>query len=219
MINLFSLAPFKQRFDQTHPLDQVNPQVSSAVKLPEQQSATHFVRAAHSEDLSNIATLLSESFYPAHGLMSWFSPLFRLGIYQDLRGRITTSAKQLCLVALQGSSGPQPSGYEALVGTVEVTLRSLTPYQCSSPKYPYISNLAVKKEFRRQGIAQHLLLACARTVQGWGYQDLYLHVLEDNQPARQLYARSGYQLDRADPVWTASLLHQPQRLLLRNQLR
>ena len=219
MINPFSLTPLKQAFNQTRHLDQGVSQVPSpATGKSQGQSTAHFVRAARLEDLSNIATLLSESFYPADGLTSWFSPLLRLGIYQDLRGRITTSAKHLCLVAFQGDPSLQP-GRQSLAGTVEVTLRSLTPWQGSLSKYPYISNLAVKGEFRRQGIAQHLLLTCARSVQEWGYQDLYLHVLEDNQAARQLYAKAGYQQERSDPTWTAYLLRQPQRLLLRKRLK
>jgi len=163
--------------------------------------------------------LLTESFYPANGLMGQFSPLLRLGIYQDLRSRATsTASSQVCLVAVQKPAS-QTGGYTRPAGTVEVTLRSLSPWQIAIPKYPYISNLAVEAKSRRQGIAQRLLLACESTALEWGFQDLYLHVLENNQAARQLYSKIGYQVHRVDPHWAAILLKQPQRLLLHKQLK
>jgi len=179
---------------------------------------TQFIRAARQEDLSNIASLLTESFYPANGLAGWFSPLLRLGVYQDLRSHLTTTSGQACFVAVQGTPS-QPGDYCQLAGTVEVTLRSLSPWRLAIPKYPYISNLAVEGTYRRQGIAHRLLLACERTVLEWGFQDLYLHVLENNRAARQLYAKIGYQIHRIDPHWTAILLNQPQRLLLHKRLK
>lgn len=176
---------------------------------------TQFIRAARPEDLLNIATLLSESFYPPSDLMSWLLPLLRLGIYHELRGRLGTSLNRACLVAIRGDTAG-PSGYHALAGTIEVAVRS--PSVWSVLKSPYISNLAVKVDCRRQGIARHLLLACEQTVVQWGFQDLYLHVLENNLPARELYAKAGYHLHRIDPLWTTFLFKQPQRLLLHKRL-
>lgn len=176
---------------------------------------TQFIRAARPEDLSNIATLLSESFYPPSGAISWLLPLLRLGIYHDLRGRLVTSLNRACLVAIRGDTAGS-SGYHALAGTIEVAVRS--PSAWSALKSPYVSNLAVKVDCQRQGIAQDLLLACEQTVGQWGFQDLYLHVLENNLPARELYAKAGYRLHRIDPLWTTCLFKQPQRLLLYKRL-
>lgn len=181
--------------------------------------ATQFIRAARREDLSDIASLLTQSFYPASGLMGWFSPLLRMGVYQDLRSRVDPAvSRQICLVATQRDGASESDGYCGLVGTVEVTLRCLSPWQLAISKSPYISNLAVAAKCRRQGIAQRLLLACERTVLEWGFQDLYLHVLENNQAARQLYSKIGYQVHRIDPHWTTILLKQPQRLMLHKRL-
>lgn len=190
-------------------------QLSSAVTPLGQGFETRFIRAARPEDLSNIATLLSESFYPASGLINWLLPLLRLGIYQDLRGRLGTSSNRACLVAIRGDTAGAPDD-DALAGTVEVAVRS--PSAWSVPKSPYISNLAVKVDCRRQGIAQDLLLACEQTVVQWGFQDLYLHVLENNLPARDLYTKAGYHLHHIDPLWTTCLFKQPQRLLLHKRL-
>jgi ribosomal protein S18 acetylase RimI-like enzyme len=144
----------------------------------------------------------------------------RLGIYQDLRSRLlSNSPNHACLVGVQKRSARQAPAQGWVVGTVEVTLRPLSPWQSYALKSPYISNLAVKTNCRRQGIAQRLLLACERTVREWGLQDLYLHVLDNNQPALQLYLKAGYQLQEADPLWTTYFFKRPRRLLLHKQLR
>lgn len=108
---------------------------------------------------------------------------------------------------------PTATGYrEELVGTVELALR--TSWQPGSSQYPYISNLAVSHSCRRQGVARQLLLACERTSLEWGYSNLYLHVLENNHQARQLYLKAGYQFSQAESDLLSWLLGRPKRLFL-----
>lgn len=185
--------------------------------LASNESPNSLIRAARLEDLPSLAALLAESFYPPGSWMSWLSPLLQMGIHQELRSRLhSTTPNHLCLVAIQEAPGSADSN---VIGTVEVALRVLSPWQLSASKHPYISNLAVKSDYRRQKVAQHLLLACEQTVLEWGFQDLYLHVLENNQPARQLYAKVGYQEQCVDCVWPHQfLLGQPRRLLLHKHL-
>ncbi len=175
------------------------------------------IRATRLEDLPSLVVLLAESFYPPGSWMSWLSPLLQMGIHQELRGRMrSTSLNHACLVALQDVPGSSADGNVA--GTVEVALRTLLPWQFSASKHPYISNLAVKPNYRRQRVAQHLLLACEQRVLEWGFRDLYLHVLENNQPAQQLYAKVGYKVQCIDCIWPQFLLGQPRRLLLHKHL-
>lgn len=180
-------------------------------------STSFRIRAAQLEDLPSLAVLLAESFYPPGSWMSWLSPLLQMGVYQELRGRLrSTSLNHVCLVA--GQDAPSTSVKSNVAGTVEVALRMLSPWQLSASKHPYISNLAVKPDYRRQRVAQHLLLACEQTVLEWGFRDLYLHVLENNLPARQLYIKVGYQEKCIDDIWPQSLFGQPRRLLLHKHL-
>lgn len=179
----------------------------------------HFsVRGAQALDLTNLADILADSFHSRTGIAGWAYPLLRLGIYEDLRNRLRSTPPQYkCLVAV--AAIPTTTGVcEQIAGTVEIALRFPPSWQPRGSKYPYISNLAVKTSCRRQGAAKQLLLACERTALEWGYSDLYLHVLENNHQARQLYLKSGYQLRQVEPNYGAWLLGHPKRLLLQKHL-
>lgn len=177
------------------------------------------IRAAKLEDLTGIAEILADSFHSQQGILGWAYPLLRLGIYEDLRNRMhSASPHHICLVAAEDG--------DKLAGTVEMGLRSIehwasdgkaNPYRVRSP-YPYLSNLAVHPTQRRRGVAEQLLLSCERAAMTWGVQDLYLHVLENNHQARQLYFKVGYRLHKVDASWSAWLLKKPRQLLLHKHL-
>jgi len=176
------------------------------------------IRAAQPKDVSQLADILADSFHSPHGIKRWAYPLLRLGIYEDLRSRLrSTSPNYLCLVAV-ASTPAQAGSPEYLAGTVEMTLRSSLSWQLRGSQYPYISNLAVHSSYRRQGVAQQLLISCERTALEWGFQDIYLHVLENNDQARKLYIKRGYHLQQVDPDWSHWLFNQPRRLFLHKQL-
>ena len=167
------------------------------------------IRAAHFDDLEGLADVLAQSFHPRQGF-SWMYPVLRLGIYEDLRSRLRSSSPHYaCLVALIPAT---PEKEEEVIGTVEVALR--TVWLATHSQYPYISNLAVKAAYRRQGIAQKLLLKCEQVAGDWGFQEISLHVLDNNEQARRLYLKSGYRLHKAENSLSSWLFKRPQRLLL-----
>lgn len=181
-------------------------------------SASHFtIRTAQARDLATLAEILTDSFHPPTGFMSWAAPILRLGIYEDLRNRLRSPTPHYaCFVAV--ASIPTATGYrEELAGTVEVALRP-SSWQPRASQYPYISNLAVSESCRRQGVARQLLLACERTSLEWGYSDLFLHVLDNNHQARQLYLKAGYELRQAESHYSTWLFGQPRRLFLHKHL-
>ncbi|NEQ22919.1 MAG: GNAT family N-acetyltransferase [Microcoleus sp. SIO2G3] len=162
--------------------------------------------------------MLTDSFHSRSGIMGWAYPVLRLGIYEDLRNRLRSTAPHyVCFVALAVISSVGGSR-EELAGTVEITLRSPSSWQPRHSQYPYISNLAVSKSCRRRGVAKQLLSACEQTALDWGFPDIYLHVLENNHQARQLYLKTGYQLYQIEPSYGAWLLGHPKRLLLQKHL-
>ena len=47
-----------------------------------------------------------------------------------------------------------------------------------------------------------------------GISDLYVHVAVDNEPAKNLYLKSGFVYESDEPAWQARFLDRPRRILL-----
>jgi ribosomal protein S18 acetylase RimI-like enzyme len=179
------------------------------------------VRIADANDLTQLADILASSFHSREGFVDWVYPVLRLGIYEDLKNRLRSKTEHyICLVAelVSHQENGLANDPELIAGTVELALRSRFAWQLRSSDYPYLSNLAVNPEYRRQGIAQQLLSSCEQTAREWGLSEIYLHVLENNHAARQLYYQAGYRLEQVEWDWSCWLLGQPRRLFLRKQL-
>ena len=167
------------------------------------------IRPVESTDLKNLCEVLAKCFHPPQGLMAWAHPLLKLGIYEDLRSRLRSpDSHYLCLVALVSMD---------VSGTVEMTLRSPSSTM-GSVKHPYIANLAVGENYRRKGIARKLLQQCERKALTWGFTEIYLHVLDNNYQARQLYHNCGYRLYQVESSYLVDLWGGPKRLLLHKMI-
>ncbi|XP_051120551.1 uncharacterized protein LOC127244180 isoform X2 [Andrographis paniculata] len=78
----------------------------------------------------------------------------------------------------------------------------------------YISNVCVAKELHRNGLGYELIQESKRVAEHWGIRDLYVHVAVDNEGAKNLYLKSGFELESEEPAWQARFLNRPRRLLL-----
>lgn len=171
------------------------------------------IRTVQPQDLDEIAGILVDSFPLYPSFLPWLAPIIRMGIYEDLRSRTrSTMPNYACLVAIDTTQQN-----ELIVGTVEIGSRTSNPWQPRTSQYVYLSNLAVRQEFRRQGVAQQLLLSCEPYVRTWGYHNIYLHVLETNQAAKALYFKLGYRLEEMQPSWDW-FLGKPRRMFLRKEV-
>lgn len=186
-------------------------------KTEEKISASYvIVRAARTSDLKRVAEVLTLCFHPPEGIISWVYPLLKLGVYEDLRTRLRAASPHYqSLVACHQVITSSTNKQEEIIGTVEISLRCEWPTTRNSA---YISNLAVSSHCRRQGIARKLLLKCEEIALQWGFEELYLHVLENNNVAKQLYLNSGYQLHRIDFSLSSWLFGSPRRLCLIKKL-
>ncbi len=187
---------------------------SSSFFLPAAKTSHHSqtnsfqVRRAQLKDLSQVADVLTHSFHSAEGVGILMYPFLKLGIYEDVRSRLCSDrAYYACLVATEIAT-------EKVVGTVELSLSEPEGWIPKQYQSTYISNLAVSQAHRRQGVAQRLLRGCEQISLQWGYQDIYLHVLENNFGAQKLYEQAGYRLCRVEPSITSWLFNQPRRVLL-----
>ena len=198
------------------------------------------VRSVQQQDLVSLAEVLVNSFHSKEGILGLFYPLLRMGIYEDLRSRLRNNThRYACLVAVQAAT-PETLNAAHLhqlasvpgmgdlfeisvkgrpIGTVELTVRSSQLWLTrQSTGYVYLSNLAVQAEYRCHGVAQQLLQACEQTALDWGFENIYLHVLENNPSARRLYRKAGYQLHEVEAGIGTWLMGQPKQLFLRKVL-
>ena len=171
------------------------------------------IRNALASDISDIAETVVYSFYNYSGIFNLLYPLLQLTVGEDLRFRLhSSSALYRCLVATITDEQSRPS----IAGTVEISLKN--SFWSPHSQYPYISNLAVKDIYRRQGIARQLLEKCESIAGSWGYDAVQLHVLNHNNSAKELYLSSGYQIIREETSWNGTFFYSSSRLLLRKKI-
>ena len=175
------------------------------------------IRPAQLEDINKLGDVLTQSFHPRSGFIFWFYPLLKLGVCEDLRTRLRSSMPNYtCLVAIKPSN-QLTAEIEQIVGTVELSVRN-TYYWCSRKQYPYIANLAVTHNQRRKGVASQLLSKCEQIAYSWGFENIYLHVLENNHQAKELYFRYGYTINQVENTLSSLLTGNPRRLFLQKSL-
>ena len=183
---------------------------SSPVPTKFIQKTTIQIRFADLKDVKALADVLVQSFHLSENWFSWFYPLLKLGICEDLRTRLRSKSPYYqCLVAVILEK-------EEVIGTAEICLRD---WFLSQKRACYISNLAVSSSYRRQGIAKQLLLKCEKVAEEWNCELLHLHVLEDNLAAKQLYLTNGYRSQRVENSLQSWLFKQPRRLLLEKKVK
>jgi ribosomal protein S18 acetylase RimI-like enzyme len=185
--------------------------------------STTIVRPASLNDLSQIGELLTLSFNNFNDFTFWIYPLFKLGVCQDLRGRIQTQENQaknsdsLCLVAVFISKLGKEIN-QSVVGTVELSFLSTSRW-FGKQKYAYISNLAVSKNYRRQGIASKLLHQCEIIAQQKNLPQISLHVLASNKIGQEVYFKNGYDLQQVETDLYSLFVTSKRRLLLTKSLK
>ncbi|WP_460200789.1 GNAT family N-acetyltransferase [Scytonema sp. NUACC21] len=191
------------------------PYQEPATEVAHNASSKFQIRAATAADLTGVAQIIAESFHSQNGILGWLFPLLRLGIYEDLRHRLASSTPHhVCLVAVNTTSIKA----DDLVGTIELGVRFNDSWSEVSRSFLYLSNLAVNPTYRRKGAASDLLLACEKVALNWGFQDLYLHVLENNHQARQLYFKLGYRVYKVESYLNAFFLRRSRQILLHKHL-
>jgi ribosomal protein S18 acetylase RimI-like enzyme len=181
------------------------------------------IRSVREDEIPYVAEIITRCFHFDRGWMSWFTPLFKLGIAEDLRHRLRSHVsssyhssqlpQQVCSIALYTDRGQSQ-----VIGTIEVGVRNPHYRHPAHHRYVYISNLAVSRDFRRRGVAQELLKNCEQLTKSWGFSELHLHVMGNNDRGRNLYRKLGYEIVSSEYGWSIIPWRRPERLFLRKQL-
>jgi GNAT superfamily N-acetyltransferase len=181
-----------------------------------EEPVPYSVRPATTADINSLAKLLVFGFYAEVNqsiLSSWLYPLLCWSIRLDLASKLTEkSVDSICLVAADQNS-------KQAIATIELHFRKIGSFWSTSVKSAYLSSLAVDPNFRRNGIASLLIENAEIIAKEKGYVEMYLHVIKENKPARQLYQKLNYCLSKSESNFATRLLGFPNRLLLHKYLK
>ena len=114
---------------------------------------------------------------------------------------------------------PELTAY--VCGTLDVTIGNKLPSeelvgrQGTREDRAYLSNVCVLAPLRKRGIAQTIIEGACAYAGEMGVRNMYVHVVEDNVPARKLYEeKCGFEVEAVESANEALLLNRARRLLL-----
>lgn len=186
--------------------------------------ARYDVRDAHDAELYAVADVRCEAFY-AHAADAYFYPLRRREMHAALAERVAAGAR--CLVAADAAPpqewAPLAAGGPLVVASLDVTLHAAAgarvPFGSRAPPGArlYVSSMAVRRAWRRRGLARRLLESVEDLARTLDVGTVYLHVDASNAAAVRLYASAGFEhadaAHRAPPTWLSFLAKREHTLL------
>lgn len=90
-----------------------------------------------------------------------------------------------------------------LIGQLFIQLYGPDQILTSKTKYAYIYGFRIRPDYRGQGIGSYLLRSVERDLERRGFKHISLNVARDNEDARRLYERAGYQVVAPEPgIWS-----------------
>lgn len=106
---------------------------------------------------------------------------------------LTTHRMFLAVAEAEEGGSADRQEDDRIVGFVDIDQRIPTKPQPDDAPRPYLSDLAVCSNWRRQGIARALIMQCENLCrEEWGHRAIYLKVDRTNGAAVKLYASLGY---------------------------
>lgn len=147
------------------------------------------IRPAQYADLGPVAEIILDSFYD--GKMS-FRGLVKLAELNRLQQNFPYVDKELheMFVATMALEQEVDDSSSKIVGFVDVDARPCKP-EIKLPR-PYLSDLCVKPEFRRRGIAKSLVVKGQDFIRNIPRDRLFIRVEQDNSAAVHMYQKLGY---------------------------
>ncbi|GMI94700.1 GCN5-related N-acetyltransferase 7 [Hibiscus trionum] len=133
--------------------------------------------------------------------------------------QLSSSASDLCDACKFTSNGED----RVVVGTLDLNQCLWLPEEISGTKpegieaeyrRAYLSNVCVARELHRNGLGYDIVTKSKIVAEKWGITDLYVHVAVNNEPAKNLYLKSGFIHENDEPAWQARFLDRPRRILL-----
>ncbi|GAA0164243.1 acyltransferase [Lithospermum erythrorhizon] len=182
----------------------------------ELESGSLFIRVMRFDELDETVSLLSESFAESMLLPKAYVKFLGFLVKQYLIERRVVMPHAATLLGFFKESGEEEL---KLCGTVEVCFNqrgaNASPPTPTVPKnQPYISNMTVKKSFRRRGIGWHLLNSSEELIsQMSSSKEVYLHCRMIDAIPFNMYTRAGYVVYKTDSILTLLTLQRRKHLM------
>ncbi|CAG9464226.1 unnamed protein product [Pedinophyceae sp. YPF-701] len=148
---------------------------------------------------SEVAGLMVDSFYQTDDNRLLSGPARRLLTEQaaDMKSRFT--GRQSAVLGVRDETGlVAAAGVVAtpfIDGQMRPSLADMKRASMADDLRPVVSNVVVRSDARRRGLAKALMRACEDEAREWGYDKIWLVVLEKNRGARKLYKKLGYRIE------------------------
>jgi ribosomal protein S18 acetylase RimI-like enzyme len=126
--------------------------------------------------------------------------------------------KVVMLVVLPKTDAPDggPIGIIELYKNGTPDIANRLPLDSEENGFVWLASMAVAKEHQRQGIGSALVAASTRVMQFWSFRRTALHVFADNEAARSLYERVGFEeVSCRQQPWMQWLANREQLLMTR----
>ncbi|GMI17092.1 hypothetical protein TrLO_g13497 [Triparma laevis f. longispina] len=166
---------------------------SSSSNLVVEPRTNYVIREADYGDLGAVAKCLVSSFYkPSMPFIAATNTLKELSRLQNNFAGYDSKIHSMFVVTTIETASKE----EEVVGFVDVDGRKKIKKKHQGGPRPYLSDLAISKAHRRNGLATSLIRHCEKTAMGdcdksWGFDSLHLRVSKENTAALKLY----YELD------------------------
>lgn len=133
--------------------------------------------------------------------------------------QLSSSADDLCAACKFTDNGED----RVVVGTLDLNQCLWLPGEIAGSKpegskadfaRAYLSNVCIARELHRNGLGYEIVTKSKIVAEEWGMTDLYIHVAADNDPAKNLYMKTGFIHENDESAWQARFLDHPRRILL-----
>ncbi|KAL9190453.1 hypothetical protein ACHAXT_007664 [Thalassiosira profunda] len=157
------------------------------------------IREAAFDELGKAADLMTDGFYPNLQNNPILRPLRHLLELERLQGNFPYDDKDRHFYLAAYNGDGEMLGFCDLDGRIPKPngggFSLLSPFapRVNRPQ-PYFSDLSVRPDHRRRGIASALMSAAEERARRMGFEELYLGVRSTNEEALQMYSRMGYEL-------------------------
>ena len=157
------------------------------------------IREAAYDELGKAADLMTDGFYPNLQNNPILRPLRYLLELERLQGNFPYDDKERHFYLAAYNREGDMIGFCDLDGRIPKPngggFSLLSPFapRVNRPQ-PYFSDLSVRPDHRRRGIASALMSAAEDRARRMGFGELYLGVRSTNEEALQMYSRMGYEL-------------------------